>query len=1827
MGKNYFFFKILILLGLFFGLTSANAQNLKIEQTQTTSGWTRNVVSGETVSFPAAGKSASSFTFTIKNTGVTTISLTGTPIVQISGTNASEFTCTQPSVTSLSSGASTTFTVNYLPTGLGLRTAVLQIPSSDPATPFVVNLKGASFDLYGAKSSVPSGSSTVVATDGSNGKFGRVGGGNIYVSAVTFGTETNLYWGPNLSTDGDLGLKVSMDDDGVYQGNETLTFDATKSNLPAGKVVWQGSTRIQNAITSSFANVLVRATMTATWFDGASTYTPISLIDPVSLGLSSQIGGLVKFDDLSDYLRANILIEASIDGGATWTPYLNFYDAYPTPVGPLPGAGIGKAYSSFSSAYYWDNIDPQLTKNATLTLNEGGTATISTTNLNANDLEDLTLAYGTKSNIVFKIVTTNNGLATNLGTGDLKLNGASLSKNDIFTLQDVEDGKVTFTHNGSETTYDEILLSFYDSKKELGEDSGFTVYKFTIGVTPVNDPPVANNLNFTSSYVVPLLETLTASDSDSATLTYSIVTNPTNGTISNFNPATGTFKYTPTLGGAGTDSFTYQVSDGSLVSSVKTVSITLINLPPTSQNEAYATTEDTVLTGTLTGTDPEGGTTSFQIDKQPNHGTIVLNPAGSFTYTPNLSRFGYDSFLFSVKDPQNNASTSYKATINITPRIDPGDVLVMDETLIRLYDPVTVQDTIITKNQGLKEGINLAYKKNVGLFGYDKFNGLIKIDPVTGLQTQISPASNFDTSGPIGGPAGMLIDQNNKIIMANTSKILEVDPVSGAVNTLFSGGNIGYATGVAYLSNGDLLISDASKILGGTKTSNLIRVAPDGTQTIVSSGNLMTLPLDIAILDNNTVVISDAGAFVTATDNIYKVDLTTGIQTLLSTAGNINVPSGLDVWKNKVYAINKGSRKLVEIDKSTGFQTVITGGAVSNPWGLFVVPNGIIIENLSSNDVSCINEQDGKINFTISGGTAPYFYSLDGNNEVQISSLPVTISNLKAKSYSLTVRDSMNENANTNAVVTTLADTQNPSISAPSAVNVVADTGSCIATNVTLGNAIASDNCTGYTVSNNAPTSFPIGATIVQWKVTDSSGNTATANQTVTVTDTQKPTITAPSAVNVVADAGSCVATNVTLGTPIASDNCTGYVVSNNAPTSFPIGATIVQWKVTDASGNITTANQTVTVTDTQNPIITAPSAVNTVADSGSCVATNVTLGTPIASDNCTGYIVSNNAPTSFPIGTTTVQWKVTDASGNTATANQTIKVIDAQNPVIIAPANVNTIAGTGSCVATNVTLGTPIASDNCTGYVVSNNAPTSFPIGATIVQWKVTDASGNIATANQTVTVADTQKPTITAPSAVNVVADAGSCVATNVTLGTPIASDNCSGYVVSNNAPTSFPIGITIVQWKVTDASGNIATANQTVTVTDTQNPAITAPSSVTTTTDAGKCTASGVNLGQPIVSDNCTSYTVTNNAPIVYPQGQTIVIWTAIDASGNKATASQTVTVTGLAAPNIQTSQNLCEGSIVSDINTNGFVVKWYSTSGGTIAMPNTIALTSGTYYAASYNGTCESPKRTAVTISVNSTLPPTGQINQAFCEGATLNDLVVSGSNITWYSSKTGTNPLPLSTVLKNQTKYYASQKNNTSGCESIQRFEVLVTVNKVAAPQGVSEYTFCSEVNPTLASISKNYSNVEWYDSVSQNNLLTEDYKLINEDQLYGYAYDAKTGCRSIDYLGISVHVLDCKLEIFNYITPNNNNQNEALVITNIDAFPKNKLQVFNRQGQMVYEVSAYGQNNSYFRGTSNVNGSGKKLPTGTYFYVLEYLSPITGKNENKKGFLYINNND
>ncbi|MBK8624304.1 MAG: HYR domain-containing protein [Saprospiraceae bacterium] len=576
-----------------------------------------------------------------------------------------------------------------------------------------------------------------------------------------------------------------------------------------------------------------------------------------------------------------------------------------------------------------------------------------------------------------------------------------------------------------------------------------------------------------------------------------------------------------------------------------------------------------------------------------------------------------------------------------------------------------------------------------------------------------------------------------------------------------------------------------------------------------------------------------------------------------------------------------------------------------------------------------------------------------------------------------TVTDGSGNTATCGQVVTVL-DNQNPTITCPPNLTVNSNASVCYANNVNLGTPLTSDNCgiqSIIPVFNGNPvtniTQFPVGvANTVTWTVTDVNGRTATCAQTVTVVDNQNPTITCPASITVNTNIGQCYANNVNLGAPSTTDNCgvqntiarfNGSVVTNI--TQFPVNTSnIVTWTVTDLNGLTASCTQNVTVVDGQNPTIICPNNLTVNTNPGVCFANNVVLGNPTTTDNCPGQTsvprlgaIIVVGTTQFVLGSNTVIWTVTDASGNTATCSQTITVVDNQNPTITCPINLTVNANANQCYASNVNLGTPTTADNCTVMSSSSSingsstsSSTQYIVGSNQVVWTVTDNSGRTATCTQTVTVVDNQNPTITCPMSITVNANMGQCYATNINLGTPTTSDNCgvqstisrlNGNNITNT--TQFPVSATnVVTWTVTDVNGRTATCTQNVSVVDNQNPTIVCPSNQEADLNNSCMLVVPDFRGLVGRSDNCTNTTITQS-PI---QGTTIAsghdqthifTFTVTDNAGLTATCSITVTSKDRLGPDIVCRQpRVLSISDEPEVSAYSFVSSAIDNCGGTL-----------------------------------------------------------------------------------------------------------------------------------------------------------------------------------------------------------------------------------------------------------------------------------------------------
>lgn len=185
-----------------------------------------------------------------------------------------------------------------------------------------------------------------------------------------------------------------------------------------------------------------------------------------------------------------------------------------------------------------------------------------------------------------------------------------------------------------------------------------------------NKQPIISNVSLTTNIDTDGTVDLYSWDPFNEPITYIIVSQPSNGSIS-LNGKTCT--YTPNADFYGTDEATYKTNNGTLDSEIATISITVHDTPdrPVANYYSVATEINVPVILDLEGIDPNDLPLTFTIVNQTANG-VISESGGIFTYTPNTDYIGADSGSFKVS---NEFYESLPVAIDIT----VTDIIVPDE--------------------------------------------------------------------------------------------------------------------------------------------------------------------------------------------------------------------------------------------------------------------------------------------------------------------------------------------------------------------------------------------------------------------------------------------------------------------------------------------------------------------------------------------------------------------------------------------------------------------------------------------------------------------------------------------------------------------------------------------------------------------------------------------------------------------------------------------------------------------------------------------------------------------------------------------------------------------------------------------------------------------------------------------------------------------------------------------------------------------------------------------------------------------------------------------
>jgi len=572
------------------------------------------------------------------------------------------------------------------------------------------------------------------------------------------------------------------------------------------------------------------------------------------------------------------------------------------------------------------------------------------------------------------------------------------------------------------------------------------------------------------------------------------------------------------------------------------------------------------------------------------------------------------------------------------------------------------------------------------------------------------------------------------------------------------------------------------------------------------------------------------------------------------------------------------------------------------------------------------------------------------------------------------------------------------------------------------------------------------------------------------------------------------------------------------------------------------------------------------------------------------------------------------------------------------------TVATNGTAIAgqTNATYTTPSLTTTTTYYAAINNGTcesTRTPVTATInTSPTAPSTSGNSSCGPATLS--------LTAIGATNgqyrwyTVATNGTAIAgqTNASYTTPSLTTTTTYYAAINNGTCeSTRTAVTAIINTLPTAPGVSGSAScgpaaLTLTATGATNgqyrwytvatngTAIAGQTNSTYTTSALAATTTYyVAINNGTCESTRTAVTATINTPPTAP---------ATTGSASCTPASLTLTASG---------------------GTNG-QYRWYAvaTNGTAIAgQTNSTYTTSAlaattTYYVAINNGTCEST-RSAVTATINSIPNPPSVTGNSSCSQGSLTLIASGGTNgqYRWYTVATNgtaiageTNRSYITPSLATTTTYYVAISNGA--CES----------TRVAITAAIGGAT-CNNNPPAIEPVpisapieGKVTLNLAALISDKDNNLdlstlkivvppasgasatIDSKFNLILDYEGISFSGTEKLTIQVCDLAGactqneLSVEVVGDVI-VYNAISPNNDGKNDFLFLQYIDVLQdtkKNKVTIFGRWGDVVFEVSDYDNKTKIFKG---LNDGGSELPSGTYFYKIEF----TGNRKTANGYI------
>jgi sugar lactone lactonase YvrE len=251
-------------------------------------------------------------------------------------------------------------------------------------------------------------------------------------------------------------------------------------------------------------------------------------------------------------------------------------------------------------------------------------------------------------------------------------------------------------------------------------------------------------------------------------------------------------------------------------------------------------------------------------------------------------------------------------------------------------DPGTGAQTVLSSDGFIQNPFGMQIDASGRIIVSDTPGGLFSVDPATGNQTAIpNSVVHFTRSVYVEAGGTLLVGGSD---MAGSGGLSRVDPDNGNTTLLSSGGSLSDNFGIGIDADGYAVVGNAHGPDAAGTDPVVLSIDPSaGGQTSVSNGGTVQEVWGLVIASDGTIVV--VGNVFWGVPGLYLIDPETGSQFLRSSGGLFSEPIGLDIDGSGDYVVaDRGTSAVFRVDKTTGAQTLISqGNNLDGPVSLVIV--------------------------------------------------------------------------------------------------------------------------------------------------------------------------------------------------------------------------------------------------------------------------------------------------------------------------------------------------------------------------------------------------------------------------------------------------------------------------------------------------------------------------------------------------------------------------------------------------------------------------------------------------------------------------------------------------------------------------------------------------------------------------------------------------------------------------------------------------------------------------------------------------------------------------